>query len=194
MRFIDTNVFIYAASDQDLRKQDIALELIHHAISVNHDAAISMQVVSEFTNTMVGKLKASPQLVAEWYSYMNPLLVSEVTREMLRNAMDIQAEYHIQYYDAVIIAAAGGHEIEFLNSGCRKGSIILCVGRIVFLHAVQPLVDQCRNAFLLLIPTHSLQADALMEMGKGQDTTRLMDSCNSFLWRQVYIQSQIVKG
>lgn len=122
MRFIDTNVFIYAASDQDLRKQDIALELIHHAISVNHDAAISMQVVSEFTNTMVGKLKASPQLVAEWYSYMNPLLVSEVTREMLRNAMDIQAEYHIQYYDAVIIAAAekyGCQEIitEDLNNG-----------------------------------------------------------------------------
>ena len=65
MRFIDTNVFVYAASDQDPRKQDIALELIHHAISVNHDAAISMQVVSEFTNTMIGKLKASPEVIAE---------------------------------------------------------------------------------------------------------------------------------
>ena len=106
MRFIDTNVFVYAASDQDPRKQDIALELIHHAISVNHDAAISMQVVSEFTNTMIGKLKASPEVIAEWYSYMNQLLVSEVTREMLRNAMDIQKEYGLQYYDAVIIAAA----------------------------------------------------------------------------------------
>ena len=122
MRFIDTNVFVYAASDQDPRKQDIALELIHHAISVNHDAAISMQVVSEFTNTMIGKLKASPEVIAEWYSYMNQLLVSEVTREMLRNAMDIQKEYGLQYYDAVIIAAAekyGCHEIvsEDLNAG-----------------------------------------------------------------------------
>ena len=122
MRFLDTNVLVYAACNQDLRKRDIALELIHHAICVNHDAVISMQVVSEFTNVMVGRLNTPAEVMEEWYPYLNPLLAGEVTREMLRNAIDIRKEYGLQYYDSVVIAAAekfGCHEIitEDLNPG-----------------------------------------------------------------------------
>ena len=36
MRFFDTNVLVYAATDQDPRKNKIAGELLAHAIHVNH--------------------------------------------------------------------------------------------------------------------------------------------------------------
>lgn len=35
MRFFDTNVLIYAATDQDMRKRQIARELLQHALEVN---------------------------------------------------------------------------------------------------------------------------------------------------------------
>ena len=56
MRFFDTNILLYSATDQDPRKGDIARELIAHAITVNHDGCISTQVLGEFANVMIGKL------------------------------------------------------------------------------------------------------------------------------------------
>ena len=55
MRFFDTNILVYAATDQDPRKRDIARELISHSIEINHDGCISTQVLQEFYNTMLSK-------------------------------------------------------------------------------------------------------------------------------------------
>ena len=56
MRFFDTNILIYAATNQDDRKSGIAREVVAHSIKVNHDGCISTQVLSEFANVMMGKL------------------------------------------------------------------------------------------------------------------------------------------
>ena len=48
MRFFDTNVLVYAATSQDRKKTEIARELIGHALEVNHDGVISVQIMSEF--------------------------------------------------------------------------------------------------------------------------------------------------
>ena len=46
MRFFDTNILVYAATNQERQKGDIARELIQHALEVNHDGVISVQVMS----------------------------------------------------------------------------------------------------------------------------------------------------
>ena len=51
MRFFDTNVLVYAQDDSDPRKRAIAIDLITHALEVNHDGCISTQVLQEFCNT-----------------------------------------------------------------------------------------------------------------------------------------------
>ena len=122
MRFFDTNILVYAVDGQDARKQKIALELLSHSMDVNHDGAISVQVLSEFANILLGKFALPPERTETFVSLFYPLLRSEVTADMVRSAMFIKREYGIQFYDALIVAAAeklGCHEIvsEDFNPG-----------------------------------------------------------------------------
>ena len=114
MRFFDTNIFVYAASEQDVRKRDIARELIRHAIEVNHDGCISTQVLQEFCNTMYKKSLRTKEEIDGMLDYFRELLATDVTIDLVRRAMAVKEEYGIQFYDALIVATAsklGCHEI-----------------------------------------------------------------------------------
>ena len=114
MRFFDTNMLVYAATNQEPRKGDIARELIQHALEMNHDGVISVQVMTEFVNVMKTRFNASATEIDEWVSQFYPLLVTEVTMDVVRNALYVKEEYGIQFYDALIVATAekiGCHEI-----------------------------------------------------------------------------------
>ena len=114
MRFFDTNVLVYAATDQDVRKGEIARELISHALIVNHDGFISTQVLSEFVNTMMGKLRHDKESIDGFIDYYRELLATDVTIDLVRRAMAVKEEYGLQFYDALIVATAaklGCHEI-----------------------------------------------------------------------------------
>ena len=106
MRFFDTNILLYAATDQDPRKGDISRELIAHAITVNHDGCISTQVLGEFANVMTGKLRQSQETVDGYLDYFRDLLKTDVTIDLVRHAMDVKAECGIQFYDALIVSTA----------------------------------------------------------------------------------------
>ena len=114
MRFFDTNILVYAATGQEPHKADIARELIQHALEVNHDGVISVQVMTEFANVMKTRFNATAAEIDEWVSQFYPLLVTEVTMDVVRNALYVKEEYGIQFYDALIVATAeklGCHEI-----------------------------------------------------------------------------------
>ena len=106
MRFFDTNILVYAATNQDPHKADIARELIRHALEVNHDGVISVQVMTEFANVMKIRFNATATEIDEWISQFYPLLATEVTMDVVRNALFIKEEYGIQFYDALIVATA----------------------------------------------------------------------------------------
>ena len=114
MRFFDTNILVYAATDQDSRKRDIARELISHAIEVNHDGCISTQVLGEFCNTMLRKSLRAKEEIDGMLDYFRELLEIDVTIDLVRHALAVKEEYGIQFYDALIVSAAekiGCHEI-----------------------------------------------------------------------------------
>ena len=122
MRFFDTNVLVYAATKQDMAKRNIARELIGHALEANHDGVITVQIMTEFINVMQSRFKAAAKDIDEWVSQFYPLLATEVTMDVVRNAMYVKEEYGIQFYDALVVSAAeklGCHEIvsEDLNDG-----------------------------------------------------------------------------
>jgi len=106
MRFFDTNILVYAATDQDPRKGEIARDVIRHSLEVNHDGCISTQVLSEFTNVMMGKLHHNRESVDGFIDYYRELLATDVTIDLVRRAIDIKEEYKIQFYDALIVATA----------------------------------------------------------------------------------------
>ena len=122
VKFFDTNILVYAVDPRDARKRKIAAEMLAHAMDVNHDGGISIQVLSEFANTLLNKFHVSEERIEAHVSFFYPLLMTEVTAGMVRSALYIEKEYGIQYYDALIVAAAerlGCHEIitEDLNDG-----------------------------------------------------------------------------
>ncbi len=122
MRFFDTNILVYAATNQDERKCRIAREVIAHALSVNHYGCISTQVLGEFSNAMLGKLHQTSERLEGFLEYFRELLASDITIDLIRRAISVKEEYGIQFYDALIVATAsklGCHEIvsEDLNPG-----------------------------------------------------------------------------
>ena len=106
MRFFDTNILVYAATNQDERKSRIAREVVAHSIKVNHDGCISTQVLSEFANVMMGKLHHDRESVDGVIDYFRELLASDVTIDLVRRAVAVKEEYGIQFYDALIVATA----------------------------------------------------------------------------------------
>ena len=114
MRFFDTNILVYAATTQDERKRKKAIEVITHSLEQNHAGAISVQSMSEFAHALLLKKLATPDEVDKWISFFYPLLATEVTMDIVRNAVAIMGEYGMQFYDAQIVATAeklGCHEI-----------------------------------------------------------------------------------
>lgn len=106
MRFFDTNVLIYASSNQDPRKKKIAVGLIQHALKVNHDGMISTQVLQEFCCAMLRKRLATQEQLDTLLDFYVELLVTDVTVDLVRRALKLQEEYQLQYYDALIVATA----------------------------------------------------------------------------------------
>ena len=106
MRFFDTNILVYAATDQDPRKRDIARELINHAIEVNHDGCISTQVLQEFCNAMFRKSLRTREEIDGMLDYFRELVASDVTIDLVRRAVAVKDEYGMRFYDALIVATA----------------------------------------------------------------------------------------
>ncbi len=101
--FFDTNIIIYAYSEDEPTKQTISNTLIGEF----SDAIISTQVINELSNTLFRKFKLSAQeirkSILELSSYFS--IVSFSTETQLY-AIEIKEKYQLQYYDALIIATA----------------------------------------------------------------------------------------
>ena len=114
MKFYDKKTLVYAATTLDERKRKIAIELITQSLEMDGDGAISVQVMSEFVHDLLSKKQATLAEIDKWISFFYPLLATEVTMDIVRNAVAIKDEYGIQFYDAQIVATAeklGCHEI-----------------------------------------------------------------------------------
>ncbi len=121
MKFIDTNIFVYFVDRRDLRKQSIARDLIASALD-NPQYSITLQVLNEFANVALLKLSMDEDEVREYISYFRSVSVQMPKSEWTDRALMIRKQYGIQFYDALMVAAAeasGCNEIltEDLNDG-----------------------------------------------------------------------------
>ena len=106
MRFVDTNVLLYAAStapDESLKKERAL------AVLDSDDVAISVQVLQEFYVQATRRTKAerlshgqAATLVESWLRFH----VEEISVPLLRDAMASAARWRISYWDAAIVEAA----------------------------------------------------------------------------------------
>ena len=127
MTFIDTNVVVYASDPSDARKNELAVEILADAFD-NDQYVISSQVLNEFVNTALNKLKKSDEEVVGHLRQLKTMRVVPVSAEWLERAVEIRSRYDLQFYDSLLLAAAealGCDEFlsEDLNDGQMYGSV-----------------------------------------------------------------------
>ena len=122
MRFVDTNILLYAIS-RDPAEQDKAKRA--NDILADRDLALSVQVLQEF---YVQATRASrPDAIAHQQAVrliesFRRFPVQDITSAIMMAALDVRQQFQLSYWDAAIIEASramGCPEIlsEALNDG-----------------------------------------------------------------------------
>lgn len=102
--FLDTNILIYAYSEDEPKKQSVALQLLD---SFEDHVIISKQVINEFSNILFKKFKLSSEQVENVLLEIDnvlPIVDFDLTTQI--KALKLKDRYQFQYYDALIVATA----------------------------------------------------------------------------------------
>lgn len=102
--FLDTNILIYAYSEDEPKKQSIALQLID---SFEDNVIISKQVINELSNILLKKFKLGSDQVENVLLEIDnvlPIVDFDLTTQI--KALKLKDRYQFQYYDALIVATA----------------------------------------------------------------------------------------
>ena len=105
MIFLDTNILVYAALNQDPEKHRKAALIVRDLLA-DDNGAISAQVVSEFTNVMFKKTRRTADEIRVLNTLFAPMLRLDMTISLVDRAISLKNGFGIQYYDALIVAAA----------------------------------------------------------------------------------------
>ena len=106
MRFLDTNVLLYAAirSGEDAAKRRRALDLL-----AEPELALSVQVLQEFYYQATRPTRPSRLSSADALRFLEPFMsmpVQAMTLDVFRRAVADCQRFQLSYWDAAILAAA----------------------------------------------------------------------------------------
>ena len=105
MIFLDTNIFVYSADVKDKTKQGRAYSIIRNAVD-NPSFVISSQVLNEFSNVALSKLRKNIHEVVGFIRLFQRIKVVPVVADLTERALSIKEQYGIQFYDSLVVAAA----------------------------------------------------------------------------------------
>ena len=116
MRFIDTNILIYAVSvgAQDAAKTQRPLALLDE-----RDLALSVQVLQEFYVQATRATRPGALTHAEAVNFVTALQrfrVQEISLQVMQSALVICERFRLSYWDSAILAAARASGCEMLLS------------------------------------------------------------------------------
>jgi predicted nucleic acid-binding protein len=103
--FIDTNLLIYAISSDEPLKKLIALTVLKQ-LRINRTGVLSTQVITEYGNVALNKLKISHADVRLQMQFWQQYEVVQVTPDIIHAGLDLHQTRSIRYFDALIVAAA----------------------------------------------------------------------------------------
>ena len=127
MTFLDTNVLVYSIDGKDPAKQFVAREIVVSAVR-GGGFLISAQVLNEFSNIALLKLKLSVEEVRKFVSFFSRIGVVSLESRWTDAALLLKQRYETQFFDSLLLVAAqenGCDEIltEDLNDGQMYGSV-----------------------------------------------------------------------
>lgn len=104
--FFDSNILVYAATEQDMRKKRIAAVILEHSRD-NSTGAISLQVLRETANALFRKSNYNGdeiRRIVETFHETFPC--SPDSFKLQLRAIEIKEKHGLQFYDALILATA----------------------------------------------------------------------------------------
>lgn len=108
--FLDTNIIIYAYSNDEPKKQEVANTILEEYGS---QILISTQVINELSNTFFRKFKLKAQAVEDVVLELNSnFSIVNFNLQTQLKAIKIKEIYQLQFYDSMILATA-------LENGCN---------------------------------------------------------------------------
>ena len=106
MRLVDTNILLYAVSNQE---DDAGKRARAEATLMEPDLALSVQVLQEFYHQATrphGPAGLTHEQAIEFLRPLGTLPTQEITVELFNRATEIRARFGVSYWDAAILAAA----------------------------------------------------------------------------------------
>jgi len=103
--FIDTNVLIYAEASDAPLKQQLALALVKRLYE-DAQGVLSTQVLQEYCNVALKKLKLSAQHVRSQLEMYEQFEVIHVTPAIIHAGLDLHQTRSVSFFDAIILASA----------------------------------------------------------------------------------------
>jgi predicted nucleic acid-binding protein len=108
--FVDTNIFVYLYSEDEVKKRTVA----HNAIE-NYRCITSTQVLTEFSNVCIKKLHVQAEIISKSIDEItSACTIVSIEQEIIKKALKLHDKYGYSYYDCLIIAAALTSNCTFL--------------------------------------------------------------------------------
>jgi len=109
--FVDTNIFIYAYSNDDLLKHKIAKNLLQNDLLKN-SIIISVQILNEFYSVM-SKSKLSHREITHFIREIaKQTYVKSIAMETVELCLEIKRKYSLSWWDSLVLSSA-------LESNCK---------------------------------------------------------------------------
>ena len=123
MTFLDTNILVYSIDTRDAAKQRLAREIVFKA-EESSEYILSAQVLNEFSNVALKKLLLTKEQVHAFVCEFEAIRAVPVLPEWTVRALEIMDCYEIQFFDALLLAAAEANECdEILTEDLNDGQI-----------------------------------------------------------------------
>ncbi len=121
---LDTNVLVYADSADAPVKQLRAIALIR-GLRASGEAVLSTQVLQEFVNVALRKLRLPPPLIRERLAFYRRFDLVQNTPDLIAGALDLHVLHGLSFYDALIVQAASASGCpRLLSEDLQDGAVI----------------------------------------------------------------------
>jgi predicted nucleic acid-binding protein len=121
---LDTNLLVYADAADEPAKQRRALDVISQ-LRADGDAVLSTQVLQEYVNVALRKLRLPPPLVRERLAFYRRFELVPASAELIQGALDLHMLHALSFYDALIVqAAAASGCARLLSEDMQHGAVI----------------------------------------------------------------------
>jgi len=111
--FVDTNVFIYAYSNDDIEKHNAAKKLLQNDLSEDI-VTVSVQILNEFYSVMSKSELTHQEITIYLEEIAKQTFVKPITMETIKSCLKIKEKYKFSWWDSLVLASALENECSVL--------------------------------------------------------------------------------